>query len=314
MPFGYDGVLPSHLEPVLDRISETSLVTMFENELVFCLKSLRALSKTPQTASNAQRRLLRTQFRSCIEKYQRHVKPSTFIAQIIETGEAILDIPGFHRLAEDDCFEVALQKISHNHVSKLARRATSASTARSSTGETSSGAGSGLDSDCIRFGSLGGGASQARAGLSHGATAAAAEDQTAILQKGEHVSPMIASSGDALETSGFDDNNGIVSAMAVQQRLKYMAHLGKLVAQFLAAIEIDPCLKSVTVVSKVFKVLNSFKSIARETLDADTNKDTREHVWCTYICTYHIMSICQELAKSGWISKVNPTIGLLGSL
>ena len=117
--FGYDGVLPSPIEPVLDRISGKTLMSMFENDVAFCLKGFRLSNSNGESQvsdehANSKFRLLLTQFRSTLEKFQRHIPVKVYVQKCIEVGEALLDIQGFHLIAQEDCFAPAIHILSSN--------------------------------------------------------------------------------------------------------------------------------------------------------------------------------------------------------
>ena len=60
-----------------------------------------ALSTSP---SNAKRRLLVTQLQKCFDQYSPHLRPLNVAIKLIEVGETLLSIDGFHEVADDLCF------------------------------------------------------------------------------------------------------------------------------------------------------------------------------------------------------------------
>ncbi|KAK5665978.1 hypothetical protein QVD99_007595 [Batrachochytrium dendrobatidis] len=105
--FDYDGVVPFHFEAVSDRLSETSMLNMFEGELNHCIKSIKALALL-YDINNSQLCLVRTQLQACFQKFKQHINPSVYISKCIVTGEILLQISKLHQIASKDCLEFSL--------------------------------------------------------------------------------------------------------------------------------------------------------------------------------------------------------------
>ncbi|KAI8924921.1 hypothetical protein BC831DRAFT_550996 [Entophlyctis helioformis] len=305
MPFGYSGVVPSHLEPILDRISQTSLLGMFEGEVVYCLKAFMSLSNTAKSASkavsNAQMRLIRTQFRSCLEKFERHLTPEVYLKKCVETGEALLEIPGLHRIAEDECFAPALSGLTVQRpptAGSSSSRATSAGTVRSETAAMATarpGVGI-LDKQNVPAAAANKYSPGGPRGINDGKRHAPVLVPAATSVSSGASSAPPSSLADTKHASS--ETSASSREQVFDEHLRYRALFGKLVCKYLAAMEIDPGLHGATAVSQVFDILDSFMDISK---DAQKNDD---FAWCVYIGTFHVMSICQELAKSGWTAKI----------
>jgi hypothetical protein len=63
-----------------------------------------------RSSFNAKRRLAISQLRQVWEKYGPHLPPSYLMFQLVETGETLLGIDGFHDVAESLCFSMYLDK------------------------------------------------------------------------------------------------------------------------------------------------------------------------------------------------------------
>ncbi|KAJ3403780.1 hypothetical protein HDV05_007610 [Chytridiales sp. JEL 0842] len=71
--------------------------------------------RTVMDSLNAKRRLVVSQLRQCWEKYGPHMPPEYVMARLVETGEMLLGIEGFHDVAESLCFSMYLEKAETFH-------------------------------------------------------------------------------------------------------------------------------------------------------------------------------------------------------
>ena len=94
----------THSKVVLDRISDTELVNMFRNQLSYFIKSFQTLF-AGSNPSNLQYKLLFNQFNDCLDQYQPYLNLGSFIENVVEVGEHLLEIPGCRLLAKERCFE-----------------------------------------------------------------------------------------------------------------------------------------------------------------------------------------------------------------
>ncbi|KAI8621446.1 hypothetical protein BC830DRAFT_1224679 [Chytriomyces sp. MP71] len=94
------------LDPLLGRMSVSALGEIFENELAHCLRAMETFSKldTNEPSYNSRRRLLLNQFRKCWDQYGAHLPKGFVDNRLIEAGEALLHIEGFHDIAKMYCF------------------------------------------------------------------------------------------------------------------------------------------------------------------------------------------------------------------
>ncbi|KAJ3328133.1 hypothetical protein HDU76_010540 [Blyttiomyces sp. JEL0837] len=104
------------LDPLLGRMTMDTLRMVFENELNHCIRCMRHFSKVDQSselaATNSQRRLAVGQFKDCWEKFSLKMTSDYILAKLVETGEVVLGIRGFHDVAETMCFAPYLEKAS----------------------------------------------------------------------------------------------------------------------------------------------------------------------------------------------------------
>ena len=93
--------------PVLSEhhVSDEGMLVMFENELNYCLKSFTAF--TLKTQNNAQYKLIINQFYSLFKKYDGHLDEVLLLEKLVDAGEKLISIRGFHALAKERCFEEA---------------------------------------------------------------------------------------------------------------------------------------------------------------------------------------------------------------
>ncbi|KAJ3217008.1 hypothetical protein HDU67_008653 [Dinochytrium kinnereticum] len=78
-------------------------------------KAISIMSKDPEGSfrpsnANARRRLAILQFRACWEKFAPHLPPNFVATRLVETGEALLEIPGFYDVADMVCFSPCLER------------------------------------------------------------------------------------------------------------------------------------------------------------------------------------------------------------
>lgn len=90
---------PSSFDPVLTKISQKSLLLMFENDLAFSIKAIKFNS-----SSNNQRLLNINLFLTAWTKYGRYLPPLLYATRLVESGEQLMQIKGFHNLANSHCF------------------------------------------------------------------------------------------------------------------------------------------------------------------------------------------------------------------
>ena len=111
---------PKAFDPVLSRISQKSLLMMFENDLTFSLKAIKF-----NTSSNHQKLLNIDLFLDAWNKYGSYLPPLLYATRLIESGEELLQSKGFHNLANLHCFSKILDgnQIQGIEIEKLMIRA-----------------------------------------------------------------------------------------------------------------------------------------------------------------------------------------------
>ena len=111
---------PKAFDPVLSRISQKSLLMMFENDLTFSLKAIKF-----NTSSNHQKLLNIDLFLDAWNKYGSYLPPVLYATRLIESGEELLQSKGFHNLANLHCFSKILDgnQIQGIEIEKLMIRA-----------------------------------------------------------------------------------------------------------------------------------------------------------------------------------------------
>ncbi|KAJ3104398.1 hypothetical protein HDU97_009277 [Phlyctochytrium planicorne] len=72
--------------------------------------SKSSLSPLIPSTWNARRRLSIQQFRSCWEKFGPHLPPKLVASRLVETGETLIEILGFHDIADSICFAPFLER------------------------------------------------------------------------------------------------------------------------------------------------------------------------------------------------------------
>ncbi|KAJ3266395.1 hypothetical protein HDU77_001006 [Chytriomyces hyalinus] len=99
------------LDPLLGRMTTAALTDIFESELKYCLKAMDAFSKLDYAAPNwnSRRQLILSQFRKCWDQYGVHLSKDYTNVRLVETGEALLHLQGFHDIASLHCFEAIIQ-------------------------------------------------------------------------------------------------------------------------------------------------------------------------------------------------------------
>ncbi|KAJ3240711.1 hypothetical protein HDU81_002902 [Chytriomyces hyalinus] len=102
------------LDPLLGRMTTAALTDIFESELKYCLKAMDAFSKLDYAAPNwnSRRQLILSQFRKCWDQYGVHLPKDYTNFRLVETGEALLHLQGFHDIASLYCFEAIIQTAS----------------------------------------------------------------------------------------------------------------------------------------------------------------------------------------------------------
>ncbi|KAJ3311993.1 hypothetical protein HDV04_003489 [Boothiomyces sp. JEL0838] len=83
-------------------ISSDGLLTMFENEARYLLKSLHTTILSRTNAS--QYRIITFQFLGCLEKYKKYLDKKVFLQKCLDFGDQLLEIKGCHNLAFESCF------------------------------------------------------------------------------------------------------------------------------------------------------------------------------------------------------------------
>ena len=91
------------------RVSEGGLTRKFEMELNYCLNSFSAFATKSQ--NNAQYKLIINQFHSLFKKFDGHIDEVFVNEKLVEAGEKLLSIKGFHLIAKNSCFENARVKM-----------------------------------------------------------------------------------------------------------------------------------------------------------------------------------------------------------
>jgi hypothetical protein len=95
-------------------MSLETLQKTFENELSYCISSMKLFSKLPEErAINSKRRLAINQFKSCWEKFGLHLNTDYVKLKLVESGELLLSVEGFQDVAKLHCFTRFLE---HNSV------------------------------------------------------------------------------------------------------------------------------------------------------------------------------------------------------
>jgi hypothetical protein len=89
--------------PISKGIAPSSVESLFNADLIFCMKSFQALSlKEP---SPGKYRIKINQYFDCINKYQTRVSSSIIAEKMMEFGENLVELMGFHELAKQHCFD-----------------------------------------------------------------------------------------------------------------------------------------------------------------------------------------------------------------
>ncbi|KAJ3197629.1 hypothetical protein HK101_002057 [Irineochytrium annulatum] len=96
------------LDPLLSKMTHAALKTIFENELSYNLASIRKLSKSQEAHSSY--RLAISQLKKCWEQFSPHLPAGYVASKLVQTGESLLEIDGFHNMADLVCFMPYLEK------------------------------------------------------------------------------------------------------------------------------------------------------------------------------------------------------------
>jgi hypothetical protein len=95
---------PLPFDPVLSKISQKSLLMMFENDIALSLKAIKLNSST-----NNQKLLNMDLFLNAWKKYGKYLPPLLYAIRLIESGEDLIQFKGFHNLANSHCFSKLLE-------------------------------------------------------------------------------------------------------------------------------------------------------------------------------------------------------------
>ncbi|KAJ3067712.1 hypothetical protein HDU98_009072 [Podochytrium sp. JEL0797] len=103
----------SLLDPLLGRMTISTLQTIFETEISHCLRAMESYSTLDPALSScpSRRRLLLQQFSKCWDQYGPHLPKDVLNTRFVEVGEALLRIQGFHDVADSFCFSRYLKEV-----------------------------------------------------------------------------------------------------------------------------------------------------------------------------------------------------------
>ncbi|KAI8900663.1 hypothetical protein BC833DRAFT_618315 [Globomyces pollinis-pini] len=90
-------------------ISAEGMLTMFTNELKYCLKSFQS---NCNTNTNVQLRWIVNKFLGCLAKFDGFMNEEIFLMKCVETGELLLEIKGFHQIALEHCFNFVNERLN----------------------------------------------------------------------------------------------------------------------------------------------------------------------------------------------------------
>ncbi|KAI8916280.1 hypothetical protein EDD86DRAFT_273112, partial [Gorgonomyces haynaldii] len=107
-------VEPTFTGVSLDRISETELIAMLKNELVFCVKGLTKFFHN-QTPNNSQMRHLIQQMSKCIKRYEPYLQKQVVDECRVEAGEMLLETLYCYRIANVHFFRDEYKEGSDLH-------------------------------------------------------------------------------------------------------------------------------------------------------------------------------------------------------
>ena len=205
------------------RVSDRGMLTMLENELSYCFKSFSAF--TMKSQNNAQYRLIINQFYSLFKKYDGHLDEVLLLEKLIEAGEKLLSIKGFHLLAKNRCFEEARARMEGSSFGSSMRSSLSAFTSELEVSTDN------------------------------------------LFQKRQR------------RTLG--------NLLSVYFNLKHRIEFGVLISKFLAIVEFDYGLKSLTAINDVRSILSNFK----ENIQKSFKIDFDNVLWVAAHGIYHYLEI-----------------------
>lgn len=114
--YSSDVIVDGVLTPMLGRMTPSALHQVFNTEIAHCMKAFTAYSKLqdPSQRTNIRRRLLVQQFRKCIDKFRPYFSAHYFTLVMVESGEKVLGLSGFHDVAKLICFQ-EINNINNNN-------------------------------------------------------------------------------------------------------------------------------------------------------------------------------------------------------
>ncbi|KAJ3120926.1 hypothetical protein HK100_012595 [Physocladia obscura] len=116
------------LDPLLGRMTVSTLTDIFETEISHCLKAMHLFSNPENASHNSnnnssrtrRRRLIISQFQKCWDQYTSHLPKEIMNTRLVQVGETLLlHIEGFHDVADAFCFRRYLQekiRLSHEEL------------------------------------------------------------------------------------------------------------------------------------------------------------------------------------------------------